>query len=264
MDEIVESPFYYKYGIKELLFHLLYLAKEEGYEEETTFNEGSFYKSSVDKMVTVAYAYCLKYEFPIRYDILLHKNDYGVYSEGVRSLLEPRYGVGIGFKQGEPIEDINKYYPKLNEIFKKILKLESEDPLSTARLITGSKVYQTHQTVQYQISIGGLTEEGGKNVEYDVWLKQEILTLALSLDSTLDEDNKEISLERINSLEEVDNSIPLESDEFDAINKYILLVNMGVLNRQMTVEFTYDEMMVIRSTSRELINAVEAFGAHRI
>lgn len=60
------------YGVKDLLFHMIYLGKREGL---------SVRRANIDKILVLALSLCYKYGFDIQYDHIFEKSPYGAYNK---------------------------------------------------------------------------------------------------------------------------------------------------------------------------------------
>lgn len=253
----------YKYGVWDLTLHLLKLAKEEGYEEGVNTDRGDFIKSSISKMVFIAFSYCIKYDFPVGYDIIFRKNSYGAYSEDIRRKLKPYYSSGVEFSQGEFIKELNEDYPHLNTIFKEILRLESEHMYASARMINNTKIMTDYE----EEDSDRLVEVPHRFAQCSIWTKQEILLITLDLDDLLDPSRKgkKLSKKKAKRIHEVDNRIPISDEvEYNAIVKYVQLLDKGFFKTENTLEFNCWELSILRDTPKELIDVVEVFGAYKV
>lgn len=229
-------------GIRDLTRHMLYVAKKEGHSAD------SFYKGGFDKLVFVAFCYCLKAGMKIRYDILFKKARYGSTSEGVKRILGNRYGRYISFDAEKALQTID-YDGELNKKIINIINLESNETFSMARYIIHSQVYIDSEYGK----VTGSEEE--KQYERDllfrdnstIWTLEEIYKIA-----NADIDDK------------TDLRIPLNSKEYSAIYEYLTLVKKSYRDEESKHGFTFDNILELRSISQSIIDSVEAHGAYLV
>lgn len=223
-------------GMRDLTRHILYIAKKEGHKEN------QFFKGGLEKVVFMSFIYCLKYKINIRYDVLFHKTKLGATSDEVRRIFGDRYGRYISFEAARKINHID-YESELNKKLIDLVELESNKTFSLISDITNSEVF--------------LNSEFYKTIDKK---KEDDFFIA-------GRDNSVIwTFEEICKMAGVENNggfrIPLKSEEYYAVKKYIKAKELWMHDTQSQQGFTFDEIMNLRYISDSILNSVEVNGAY--
>lgn len=229
-------------GVRDLTRHLLYIAKEFEYDNK------NIYKSGFEKVVFIAYIYCLKYGIKMKYDVLFYKSRYGATSDEVKELLGNRYDRYDRYISYDGAKKLDSITDELNEKFAALIEAEAKNTFSMVKYIINSEVFQESE-------FNKLTEEGMSTSEYDykVWCRDESVIWNLA---------EIYLLANVEIKEETDLRIPLSEKEYNAMMKYLELESKWVDNKDSSVNFTFQDILTLRCLSDSIIDSVRKHGAY--